>query len=267
MLKKLDTPQDFTGIIKYRNNVVITKPDLTYECYGNKPPYRIIEVAKTGCIDGRTICEVDGVLYWLSRNGIVAYAGGQPRVISQKLNKTFISGVSGTDGRKYYCSLYDGTNYCLYVYDTYNGMWHIEDNIEVVGFAYSNGFLYALTKSEILKFNSGNERIEWEFETQDYTFGIPETKNVAKLWIRADMKPNTNLDVYVRSNNGEYNRVANYQANNQTTFDFKVRIKKCDTFSIKFKGIDDVKILDIHGKVTAGTSKHRSGDNLSVFRG
>lgn len=266
--EKLDTPQDIIGVVKYKNSVVILKPDLIYEAYGSKPPYQINEVAKTGCIDGRSIIEVNSILYWLGRKGIYSYTGGQPRIISQKLDKTFISGVAGTDGRKYYISTYDGTNHELYVYDTFTGLWHTEDDIQCVGFAYAQGHLHALTSDgKIHKFGSGTERVNWSFETQEYTFNTPNTKSIRKLFIRAEMQPFTNLDVYIKSNNGNYERAANYSARDYTMFDFKVRVKKCDSFSLKFAGRGDVRILDIHGDVTIGTNKHRSGDSLTVFRG
>ena len=99
------------------------------------------------------------------------------------------------------------------------------------------GKLYALTSDgSILKFDSGTERVEWEFETQDYTFDIPNSKSVRRLFIRAEMQPYTELDVYLRANNEEYIRVANYSARDMTLFDFKVRVKKCDSFSLKIRG-------------------------------
>lgn len=256
----------FNGIATYKGRVVATKPDYVYEIYGDRPPYTVTEIVKTGCIDGRSICEVNSVLYWLGRKGIYSYTGGQPRIMSSKLNSTFTQGVAGTDGRKYYCSLYSD-RWQLYVFDTFTGLWHIEDFLEVKDFTFFEGYLYAITANSILKLNSGNERVEWEFETKNYTFDTPSTKNVAKLSIRTEMQTQTELDVYLRSDNGEYSRVANYQADNMTMFDCKVRVKKCDSFSLKFVGRGDVRILDIHGKVTVGTSKHRSGDNLHVFRG
>ena len=256
----------FNGIVAYKNRIVCTKPDFVYEIYGDRPPYTVQEIAKTGCIDGRSICEVNSVLYWLGRQGIYAYTGGQPRIISDKLNIDFTEGVAGTDGRKYYCSLYSD-KWQLYVYDTFTNLWHIEDDLHVMDFTYFEGKLYALTSDgSILKFDSGTERVEWEFETQDYTFDIPNSKSVRRLFIRAEMQPYTELDVYLRANNEEYIRVANYSARDMTLFDFKVRVKKCDSFSLKFVGRGNVKILDIHGEVTVGTAKHRSGDNLKVYR-
>ncbi|MCK9480082.1 MAG: hypothetical protein M0R40_11420, partial [Firmicutes bacterium] len=263
----LDTPQDITGIIKYKGNVVILKPDLVYESFGNKPPYRIVEVAKTGCIDGRSVVEVNSVLYWLGRKGIYAYTGGQPRNISEKLNKTFENGIAGTDGRKYYISAYDGDKWELYVYDTYSGLWHIEDNKQFVGLAYADGHMHGLAKDgNVYKFGGGDERVEWEFKTQDFTFGMPNKKTLSKIYIRVQMARYSDLDIYIKKDNGGFERKATYHANEFTTFDFKAKIKKFDSFALMFKGMGDVRILDIHGDVTVGTAKHKHGD-LSVFRG
>lgn len=258
----------FNGIVTYKNHVVCTKPDYVYEIYGTTPPFRVQEICKTGCIDGRSICEVNSILYWLGRNGIYAYTGGQPRVVSQKLNKQYISGVGGTDGRKYYCSIYDGTKWELCVYDTFNGLWHIEDFAEIKDFTFFEGHLYALTADgNMLKFNSGSEKVEWSFETQAYTLNMPQTKNVSKIYIRVEMDSNTMLDVYTKTDNNEYKLVASYQKDELTMFDVKIRLKKCDTFAFKFVGKGNVRIFDIHADVTLGTSKHRSGIDLQKFRG
>lgn len=265
--EELDTPQDITGIIKYKGNVVITKPDLVYESFGNKPPYRIIEVAKTGCIDGRSMVEVNSILYWLGRDGIYSYTGGQPRNISVSLGKEFTKGIGGTDGRKYYLSAFDGNGWELYVYDTYTGYWHIEDDTNFVGFAYAGGYMHGLAANGVLyRFGSGDERVEWEFETKDFTFDIPNKKTLSKMYIRVQMGRYTHLDLYIRKDGGEYERRASYHAKEYTVFDFKAKVKKFDSFSLKFSGLGDVRILDIHGDVTVGTSKHRHED-LSVFRG
>ena len=253
---------DFTGICAYNNVLLLFKKNIVYEMYGSMP-YTISELCSTGCIDNDSICEIDGVLYWASPKGIVRYSGGVPSVISTNINiKTDGICKAGTDGRKYY--VYDGDR--IYVYDTYYRMWHIEDE-KSVGMFYNNiNDLYMVCDDGIYKVDSGEENVEWEFTTKDYTFYSKERKNLSKLWIRADMKPNTKLEIYVRQNGGEWTRVATKTAERDEMFDFKLRVKKCDSYTLKFKGKGDVRILDIHGKVTVGTSKHRGGDSLNVYR-
>ena len=126
--------------------------------------------------------------------------------------------------------------------------------------------LYILCNDGIYKINEGEETVEWEFETKNYTFASAERKNLSKLWIRANMERQSTLEVYVRQDGGEWKRTAVKTAERDEMFDFKLRIKKCDSFALKFKGRGNAKILDIHGKVSVGTSKHRSGTSLNVYR-
>lgn len=253
---------DFTGICAYNNVLLLFKKNIVYEMYGSMP-YTISELCSTGCIDNDSICEIDGVLYWASPKGIVRYSGGVPSVISTNIDiKTEGLCKAGTDGRKYY--VYDGNK--IYVYDTYYKMWHIEDNKAVKMLYNQINDLYMVCDDGIYKVDSGDENVEWEFTTKDYTFYSKERKTLSKLWIRADMAQNTKLDIYVRQNGGEWTRVATKTAERDEMFDFKLRVKKCDSYTLKFKGRGDVRILDIHGKVTVGTSKHRGGESLNVYR-
>ncbi|MBR5518021.1 MAG: hypothetical protein IKV86_03245 [Clostridia bacterium] len=253
---------EFTGICAYNNVLLLFKKDIVYEMYGSMP-YTITELCTTGCIDNDSIASVDGVLYWASPKGIVRYSGGVPVVISTQIDID-TSGIckAGTDGRKYYA--YDGKK--VFVYDTYYQLWHIEDDKNVNMFYNHINDLYAVYDDGIYKIDSGSEAVEWEFETKDYTFGSKERKNLSKLWLRADMPKNSRLEVYVKQNGGEWQRVAVKTAEKDEMFDFKLRVKKCDSFALKFKGKGDVRILDIHGKITVGTSKHRSGASLNVYR-
>lgn len=253
---------NFTGICVYNNMVMLFKKNLVYEMYGSMP-YNISELCATGCIDNDSICEIDGVLYWASPKGIVRYSGGAPTVISYEIDiDTSGTCKSGTDGRKYY--VYDGKK--IFVYDTLYRVWHIEDEKEVSMFYGESNELYMVSNDGIYKLNCGEENVEWEFETKDFTFNSEERKNLSKLWIRAEMSRQSRLEVYVRQNGGEWTRSAVKTAEKDEMFDFKLRIKKCDSFALKFKGVGDVRILDVHGKVTVGTSKHRSGASLNVYR-
>ena len=58
-----------------------------YELYGYTPSqFKILESAKVGCIDDKSISEVGGVLLFLCQSpGIQTYSGGFPRTISEKV--------------------------------------------------------------------------------------------------------------------------------------------------------------------------------------
>ena len=82
------SPGDFTGITSYQDHVIFFKRDQMYELYGYTPSqFKIIESAKTGCIDNESIKEVQGVLFFMSESGVQTYSGGFPRPISEKLTQ------------------------------------------------------------------------------------------------------------------------------------------------------------------------------------
>jgi hypothetical protein len=142
---------DFTGLLglKTPNHIICTKANYLYELYGTKPSnFNLTKIDDTGCIDSRSLVAIDNVAYFLSREGIMQYAGGSCKNISITLQETYVSGAAGTDGRRYYISLYNGTEINLYVYDTYNGLWHREDALEVISFVNIGREMYALTNSE-----------------------------------------------------------------------------------------------------------------------
>lgn len=248
------SPGDFTGLVEYQNHVVMFKPDYIHESYGYKPPFRILDIAKTGCIDGRSIKEVNNILYFLGRGGIIyAYSGGQPRPVSEKLNKSYISGVAGSDGRKYYISLYDGATYTLAVYDTFYDLWHLEDNLNVLQFTNLGGYLYALTaEGDILKFNSGNEAVKWEIVTEKFTGGILEKKYAKNIGFRVDMPVGSDINIYLSIDNSPFLLQKRYEAPCFKSFILPVRVQRADSYQIKITGTGPVKIYEMHVGMTLG---------------
>lgn len=264
--EELNTPGDFNSITKYNTSVILTKNDMVYVCYGNKPPYRINEVCKTGCIDGRTIAEVDGYLYWLGRDGIYRFGGSIPRLVSHKIGGDFISGVAVANGLKYYCCLYDGKSYKMYVYNAQYDFWHIEDSVQYVDLVAKDGIVYGLTADgKIVKFDSGDERVSWSFTTIDFDFSTEYTKNVAKVYCRLKLYDQAYVNLYIRSNKQDWYKFASYKADGTNVFQAKAKLKKCDYFTLRVEGVGDAEIMDIYADCLLGSQKHRSS-GLSQFR-
>ncbi len=264
--EELNTPGDFNSITKYNTSVILTKNDMVYVCYGNKPPYRINEVCKTGCIDGRTIAEIDGYLYWLGRDGIYRFGGSIPRLVSHKIGGDFISGVAVANGLKYYCCLYDGKSYKMYVYNAQYDFWHIEDSVQYVDLVAKDGIVYGLTADgKIVKFDSGDERVSWSFTTIDFDFSTEYTKNVAKVYCRLKLYDQAYVNLYIRSNKQDWYKFASYKADGTNVFQAKAKLKKCDYFTLRVEGVGDAEIMDIYADCLLGSQKHRSS-GLSQFR-
>jgi len=258
--EELYTYGDFTGIIKYRNNVIITKKNMLYECYGNKPPYRINLAANVGCVDSRSMAEVSGVLYWLGAKGVYRYSGGLPVNISHKINPAFgkfNKGCAATDGRRYYVYANGEKQSCLLVYDTFTGLWYREDDIEIADLTSFDNWVYALTTDGTLyKFNSGNETVEWEYQTKDFDLGTSLKKIPKKVVLKTQATLNAKLDIYIKYDNGDYERIASYSSFEKSVVDIRLKNKVCDSFSLKLCGRGNITVQGISIEVIGSGKKH-----------
>jgi hypothetical protein len=115
---------DFSGIVNYNGHVVCFKKKFMHEIYNNTNPFRVVDIYADGCIDNRSIQEVNGKLFFASDDGIKVYTGSVPGSVSEPLAIGDIRyAVSGTDGRKYYVYTKNNQKDGLFVFDTDVGLW------------------------------------------------------------------------------------------------------------------------------------------------
>lgn len=139
-----------TALTKHSGYLVLMKENYIHKLFGNKPAnFQITETEAHGVQEGcyYSTVIINEVLYYKSRIGAMRYDGSMPVLISEKFgNRTFNNAVGGTDGKKYYLSMTDAETLesPLFVYDTYKGLWHIEDNFKAVGLASVKGVMWGI---------------------------------------------------------------------------------------------------------------------------
>ena len=114
--------------------------------YGTSPS--TFQVNNTVCYgvepgSSKSVAIVNDTVFYKSSIGIMAYDGGTPYSISDKLNVMFNNVVGGTEGRKYYASIVteDGVNE-LMVLDVDKAAWHKEDDVKFRDCCTLDGRLY-----------------------------------------------------------------------------------------------------------------------------
>jgi len=243
----------FTGIASYQYHPVIFKEDLMYEVFNSKPPFTTQPGYKVGCLSNRAIIEVNSVLYFAGKKGLYGYTGGVPRLVSDDLNETYSDAVMGTDGTILYVSLYNGTSWKLYTYNTKDGRWLQEDTLHVVQFTKIGAYGYGLASTGALyKFNSGTEVIEWNFETKQFTEEIFEKKGNGKISLRLDLLTGSTANVYVKHDNGAYALVKELTATGLRCFRIPLKIQMDDHFQVKISGTGDFKFHGIEREIIIG---------------
>ena len=91
-----------------------------------------------GVMEGsyKSLVNINEVLFYLGRDGVFAYSGSAPQLVSEKLGALgYRDGVGGTDGIRYFLSARDRDgNWGLYSYSTQTGLWFREDGKQAVDF-------------------------------------------------------------------------------------------------------------------------------------
>ncbi len=192
----------FTGCATYGGYPVFFKEDHIYKVYGSEPSnFEVMGSSTMGLAEGcaGSLAIAGEVLFYLGRNGVVAYTGGIPQPMNAPFGmKRFKNAVAGSDGLKYYISMQDEAGaWGLYVYDTQRGVWHKEDESCVTHFTRYDGNLYMLTEEGQILITGpaqdppeGTEEeaaVEWFAEFADFTQENPNKKGVSKLQLRLEL--------------------------------------------------------------------------------
>ena len=236
----------FKGMATYQNHVVMFTEKDMYELYGYNPSnYQVQKTTMQGLVNNKSIVELDSRLYFANGKGIYVFSGGLPRIISKKLNIDEYSDViSGTDGKKLYCSIYDGSVWGLYVYDPEKDLWHYEDALQVNYFVRDINVLYGVSSNDVVQFDSGTETIEWSLTTNILLDETLRNKKINKINLLMDMDFGSSVRVYAIAEENE-TLIASFESKINKVVKLPVSLKSFEEYKLKIKGTGNVKIRAI----------------------
>jgi hypothetical protein len=247
------TDGDFTGAYTYLGHVLFFKEDCIHKVYGSKPSnFQIYNTPCRGVAKGseKSIVLVNETLYYLSRNGVVVYAGGLPESVSNELGEEkYIDGVAGSYGDKYYISMKDtNSTWHLFTFNEKLGIWNKEDNTQVLYFTNYEGVLYYVDSSNRLMTIEGNDQevIEWyaEFgDTADYNL---MKKYISRLQFRLELEANSTFEIRIQyDSSGVWNTVTSLTGDKNKVYTIPIITKRCDHYRIRLNGTGAFKLYAI----------------------
>lgn len=252
---------DFVGITTWGGHVEMFKKHVLHELYGQLPSnFKVLEACKEGAVNNNTFAELEGYLFYLSPEGVKNYAGGYPELLSYNLNQLkYTAGAAGTDGDKYYASLYNGSKYELMVYDPKFDIWHKEDDLQVVGFAYYEGYLCVMATTGIYKFRAGTETISWELLTPVFDENTLDEKDTVRVRIQAKLPIGATLSIYTSYDQGAFalEKTFTSATNNKQNFYLSLKKRNADYFQLKLAGSGDCTIYRIEKLIEIKTEYDR----------
>lgn len=259
---------DFTACCSYLGYPVFFKEEHIYKVYGSRPAnFQLMGSATMGVKEGahKTIAVAGETLYYLSRAGIVAYAGGVPENISKAFGvDRFSGGAGGSDGIKYHVTMQGPDGWEHFVWDTRRAMWHREDTVQAKEFAFSDGELWMLAADGKLwglglkAAPSGavsEIRMKSFVETGDFTEGDPNRKGTAKLQLRGEIAAGATLIISIRFDSAQFGApsapdglwetVAVLKGTKKRSWYLPIIPRRSDHFRLKFDGIGDWRLYSL----------------------
>ena len=264
---------DFTACISYLGYPVFFKEESVFKVYGDRPAnFQWTPSARFGVAAGsdRSLAVANETLYYLSATGVVAYNGGIPSIISEPLgvDKRWHDAVAGSDGLRYYVSMTDEAGETsLYVYDTQRGMWHREDDLDAVGFAYYGHSLRALDADGRLLSLDGIEgdlenAVPWEAEFADYTNNLPVKKGVLRILLRCELDEGSSLSVGIQYDaQTRFETIRTVTAQAKQSYVLPLIVRRCDHWRLKLSGIGGCKVYSLALVRYSGSEKQGAAFN------
>ena len=209
---------EFTGIYTYDNHVVLFKKDFMQLVYNNKNPFRIVDVGSYGADNQYAIAEANGVLYFASQDGVYAFGGGTPKLMSASLGlQDYTGAVLGGYKDSLYCQI--GNT----LYRLKNGTWSGYDvTSPVKQFAANDNGLYGmLSNGDIVMIRPADDAEQdadssdtsfnpddygdWWFETDLMFAGRLDVRRAKKITLLAEIWRGSTVSAYLLKDGEKFN--------------------------------------------------------------
>lgn len=193
---EVDTGGDFTAVCVYNGNVLAFKENCIHKIYGDRPDeYTIVTQDCPGVQKGaeKTLAVLDGVLYYKGTNGVYAYSGSSPVLISSPLgDSSFTAQYAATDGICYYIAASYNQNNVIYSYNPRRNIWHIHSGYaDLTAMAQYNNSLCMAVENKIITSGIGSKaseiQTEWHFAMK-FNEKSYNRKSYTKLKIKYSLK-------------------------------------------------------------------------------
>ena len=253
---------DFTGCAATPSHLVFFKDNALHKLYGSKPSnFQTMDVKAEGVQKGceNSLCLINGILYYKSRNGVMAYDSGVPECISHDLGDDFFrEAAAGTDGIKYYISMQrqNDESWHMFVFDPRNGMWHREDETHAQQFAYCAGelnYIDAVTGKIMATTGGKDETIKWYAQLGEFIEYSDDKKIYSKIKVRLKLDAGARVTISVSTDSGAFIPVSTIYAQSERVSYVPIIPIRCDRFAIRMDGVGGCKVESIVREYTSGS--------------
>ena len=253
---------DFTAIGSYNGSVHCWKEHLLHKVLGSYPSeYAVYTYQYDGVQEGcsKSLLNINETIYFLGRNGVYAYSGGAPQLISDIFGEhRYTNGRAGADGFKLYLSCQEGEVWNLFTYDTRTGLWMREDATQALSFATLDGVTYMVDggNKRLMRLNddAADETIRWTAQFAPFYETIQGRKQYSRVLLRFEIAKGAGVEVYIRRDGGAWKMAGRILGADANTKALPVLPGRCDKFEILLTGYGDCTVLSVMREFRVGSN-------------
>lgn len=279
------TDGPWTGAISYQGKPHFFKENHVHKVYISATgAHQIVDNPLLGVQEkcSRSLCEMDGALYYMSRDGVCVYDGSTPRVISDDIEDYFpcLAASFGAARSKLYVnilpighepfSVNDSTMLC---YDVKRGLWHRESILQhpLAAFCTYKESLFACEAYiEDSPLSSGDQASIYDMlgmvgdepdgETSySCTSGLIgwqniEQKYISRFDLRLTLPQNATMKVELEyDSSGTWIEQGTVTGGGTGSVVIPVRPRRCDHFRLRLSGTGEMRMYSWAKRLTKGS--------------
>lgn len=255
------TDGDWTGICKAGGGVCCWKEHTLHKVLGSYPAnYQIntysVPGVQAGC--ARSMQNINETLYYKGVDGIYAYGGGTPSLVSPGFDGVqFDYAVGGAGNGKYYISMLrrDTESYGMYELDLDTGFWLKTDNTKCSAYATLDNVVYAAIGRGVygLQTAETSDGVSWLAELVPFTETALSRKKYKRLLLRIDMDAGSELRIETKLDRDRWRIAYEKRAAHEVTLRVPLTMGRCDRFALRISGSGGVVIYALEREFIFGS--------------
>ncbi|MEG2207832.1 MAG: hypothetical protein RR065_06975 [Clostridia bacterium] len=260
----------FTGVAAHLGSVYFFKSDCVHQIMGTKPANYAVNAMETrgvGAGNSKSLLVIEERLYFKGENEVCAFGASMPGTISDALPRMGGHAVGGALASRYYLCVDDAyMSRELLVYDTRNGVWVREDEVDIMSFATLDGRLYALrSNGDLLCMVQGEnpydgagaedeKAVEWALETGDLGLDEACSKYISGIQLHGDVDLGASFCVAIRyDGGGAWNEVFRSSPVTQRSWVLPIVPRRCRTLRLRLHGVGGMRLYSMVMRTEAGS--------------
>jgi hypothetical protein len=263
---------NFTGATTKNGYVLFFKEDCVHMVSPFNTTFRVTEMACEGVARdcAKSLCNVNGTLYYMGADGVYAFGNGNPYKISDSLGKGRLTeGIAGHLNGKYYLSARNESgNRDLYVYDPRTGVWMREDEIDAWYMVSHKDDLFVMDTDGFVWSMAGDDwyanadtvdegEVEWMLETGDIGFERQAAQFVSSIQLHAEAEAHCPFYVEIQYNGkGDWEQVYEYNPAERRSMVIPIIPRRARIIRLRLHGTGDFQLYSMTMRIETGSDHY-----------